>query len=139
MSLDHPFGSGFRGFNFYAPEYISEEIKTGASRHRSVHSSWFEVLTEIGYLGLFSFLLMVFFTNQALNKSRKILESKNAHNDSYLILAIQTGLIIFMISMSFMNRMRAEVLYWLILYSACAYNIYYFKKQTEIEGDEIQR
>ncbi|MCZ6820484.1 MAG: O-antigen ligase family protein [Calditrichaeota bacterium] len=56
LAKDRPFGSGFQGFNFYAPEYLPEDVDTG-SRNRSVHSSWFEVLSEVGYLGLLIFMM----------------------------------------------------------------------------------
>jgi len=124
MAKDHPMGLGARGFQFYAPLYIPEEVGTGGSRHRAVHSSWFEALSEAGYLGLISFCMMLFSSFNA-TRACKILAKKQQDIDRYFkIIAIEAALIGFIITMTFLNRYRAEVLYWLVLYTICAYNIY---------------
>lgn len=127
MAQDYPQGQGFRGFNHYADFYIPKDVNTGGHRHRSVHSTWFEALSEIGYLGLFALIMMIIASFRALNKCKKYLKEKNDLKNYYKMLAIQCALLSFIISMSFMNRLRAEVFYWLILFAACAYNIYYLK------------
>ena len=130
MTKDHPFGTGYRSFNYYAPLYIPENIHTGGSKHRSVHSTWFETLTEVGYLGLFVFILMLYSAYRTLGLCKKMLREANQVDKYFKIIAIQAAFIAFIIAMSFLNRMRAEILYWLILYTACAYNIYVLKTQS---------
>jgi hypothetical protein len=131
MSKDHPFGSGYRGFNFYAPLYIPKEVDTGRSRHRAVHSSWFEALTESGYLGLLALCAMIFTAFRSLRSCRIELKNRQEIDQYFKIIAIEGALLAFVVAMTFLNRMRAEILYWCILYSACAYNIYVLKmKQT---------
>lgn len=129
MAKDHPFGAGFRGFNYYAPFYIPEDTNTGGKRQRSVHSTWFEALSEVGYLGLIVFILMLYATFKTLGLCKKQLRNVGEVDEYFKIIALQAALLAFIIAISFLNRMRAEVLYWLILYSACAYNIYVLKKQ----------
>lgn len=131
MAKDYPLGNGFRGFNYYAPFYIPVGVNTGASLNRSVHSSWFEALSEIGYLGLFALLMMMYSTFKLLRLCKKKLK-KDAWVDEYFkMIAMEGALLTFIVGMSFMNRMRAEILYWLILYAACAYNIYVIKKLSK--------
>ena len=127
IAKDHPLGSGYLGFDFYAPEYLPEGINTGFSRNRSVHSTWFEALTEIGYLGLILLLLMIY-SSYATTRIclRRLKEDKDIEN-YFKIIALQAACVAYLIAMSFMNRFRAEILYWLILYTACAYNIYVLK------------
>lgn len=138
MAKDFPLGEGAKAFEFYAPFYIPEDVNTGRTRHRAVHSTWFEVLTEIGYLGLLLFLLMLYFSFKTLRICKKHFLVTNDFERYYKVVLLQAILWSFIVGMSFMNRMRAEVLYWLILYSACAYNIYILKpKQEVLKNDSI--
>lgn len=131
MAKDHPFGAGARGFNYYSPFYIPEDVDTGKERTRAVHSTWFEALTEIGYLGLFTLLIMLYSAFRALAVCKKELRKGNHVDEYFKIIAIEAALLAFVVSMSFLNRLRADVLYWLILYSACAYNIYVLRMKLE--------
>ena len=125
MAKDHPLGAGYLGFDYYAPMYIPEDVDTGGyTRHRSVHSTWFEALTEIGYLGLLVLLLLVYSCYKAIRTCRKVLNEKNDVDNYYKILALEAAFFAYIIAMTFLNRLRAEVFYWLILYLVCAYNIY---------------
>ena len=108
--------------------YIPEGIDTGGNRSRSVHSTWFETLTEVGYLGLLFFIMMLWSAWKHLNKVRSYLRDNQLVDEYFKIIALQGSLIAFVIAMTFLNRMRAEVLYWLIMFSAAAYNVYVLKK-----------
>jgi hypothetical protein len=132
MAKDHPFGTGSRGFEFYAPYYVPQEIATGKSRNRAVHSTWFEALSETGYIGLLFLILMVTASFSSLSKAKKNMSIETMYDEHWKMTAIQAGLITFAISMTFLNRMRAEILYWLILYSACAYNLYVLNAEKNI-------
>ena len=136
VTKDHPFGTGARGFEFYSPRYIPEDIATGKSRNRAVHSSWFEALSETGFLGFLFLVLMGIASFFSLSKVKKNLSIDTMYDEHWKMTAIQAGLITFAISMTFINRMRAEILYWLILYSACAYNIYVLKADKHIVKKE---
>jgi hypothetical protein len=127
MAKDHPFGAGIGGFQFYAPSYIAQDVNTGNSRNRAVHSTWFEALSEIGYLGMGALIAMLYCCYATNRKCMQVLRRQNRVDEYFKVRAIEGALICFIISMTFLNRMRAEVLYWLILYCACAYNIYVLK------------
>jgi hypothetical protein len=131
MTKDHPLGSGFKGFNYYAPFYIPEDVDTGGSRSRTVHSSWFEALTEIGYLGLFAFLMMMYATHRCLTQAKIKLRENNQVDQYFKVIAIQGACLAFVVAMTFINRMRAEILYWCLLYAAVAYNIYVLRPAKE--------
>jgi O-antigen ligase len=132
LTKDYPLGVGARGFEFYAPQYIPQEVATGKTRNRAVHSTWFEALSETGYLGFLFFVLMLIASFRALSKVKKNMSIDTMYAEHWKMTAIQGSLITFAVSMTFLNRMRAEVLYWLILYSACAYNLYVLKADKNI-------
>ena len=136
LARDRPFGSGYKGFNFYAPIYLPEDMDAGATRNRSVHSTWFQVLSEIGYLGLLFFVLMIYSSVKALRSCMVKLKGLDEYESYYKVIMLQAALLIFLVSMTFMNRFGAEILYWLVLYSACAYNIFVKKPSDAICADE---
>lgn len=128
MAKDYPFGQGYSGFIYHADNYIPTHISTGSSRSRAVHSIWFEALTQVGFPGAFVLLLMLSACFWGLRKlKKKIRDQGGAHGDYYKVVAIEAGLLGYLITATFINRMRAEILYWCILYCAVAYNLYYLK------------
>lgn len=131
MATDYPLGTGVKGFEFHAPDYIPEEIDTGGHRNRSVHSSWFEALTETGWFGLFCVLMLVRSVFWATKKCKETLTKQKRIDDYFKVVAIEGAFLAYLIAMSFMNRYRAEVFYWLVLFSACAYNIFVVKESTD--------
>ncbi len=128
MSFDYPLGKGTRAFDIYAPTYLPENVNTGSQRNRSVHSSWMEVLTEIGFLGAFFFVMLLIASIKTGSIVRNHARAKGDWELFYRSVAISAALICFIVTMTFLNRYRAEVLYWLVLFSACNYAIY--KKNT---------
>jgi O-antigen ligase len=128
MAKDHPMGVGVAGFQFYAPVYISDNVATGQSRNRAVHSTWFEALSELGYPGFIALIAMIVSCFITMSKTRKVLRDRNQIDEYFKIRAIEGALLAFIIAMTFLNRLRADVLYWCVLYSACAYNIYVLKR-----------
>lgn len=131
LAKDHPWGVGVAGFQYYAPVYVPQNVNTGNSRNRAVHSTWFEALSELGYIGLFALIAMVVSSFRATAKARSKLRDMGKIDEYFKVRAIEAALVGFIITMSFLNRMRADVFYWCILYSACAYNIYVLKSQVD--------
>lgn len=132
MSKDYPFGLGSGGFVVNSPRYIPEYVNTGRSRNRAVHSTWFETLTEIGYPGLLAFCMMLFsaavLTQRTLNRSIAIGDP----NAALTALVVQAALLAYLASATFLDRMRAEALYWLVLFAACLYNVYVVQAEVAI-------
>lgn len=128
MAKDYPLGLGRGGFEINAPLYIPANVNTGRSRHRAVHSSWFEALSEAGYAGLIVLVLMVISSFIMTKKCKQMLKNQQYIEDYFKVIAIESMLISFMVAMTFLNRMRAEIFFWCILYAACAFNLYYLRK-----------
>jgi hypothetical protein len=139
MTKDHPYGNGYRGFNAYSPFYIPKGVDTGGNRSRSVHSTWFETLTEVGYFGLFCLVMMLYSSLKCLHICRKKMKAMNNVDEYFKMIALQGALIAFIISMTFLNRMRAEILYWLVMISAMAYNVYVLKDQNNNKELDVEK
>ena len=127
---DHPFGAGEGTFEYYGGYYVPEYVNMGSNRNRAVHSTWFEALSELGYPGLTFFVILLFSCMRAMRKAKTELKRKNKLEKYYQVVAIQSAFIGFMVTMTFINRLRAEVLYWLILYTMIAYNTYVLKPRN---------
>lgn len=133
MAKDHPFGAGSKGFISYSHLYLPENIETGGSRNRAVHSTWFEALTEIGYAGFLAFIGLIIYCLLTLQKAANVLKHNRDADNYFKVIAIQSSFLCFIIIMTFLNRLRAEILYWLILYSAVAYNIFVLKVEQKLK------
>ena len=138
MSFDYPFGKGARAFVYYGPTYIPYDVVVSnrtndkeRARMKATHSAWFEALTDIGYPGLLCLVMMLI----SCYRTTKIAATrllKNQEYDAYFkVIAIQGALLGFVVTMTFLNRFRAEILYWCVLFCASAYNIYVLKPQDK--------
>ncbi|MFT4806232.1 MAG: hypothetical protein ACI9YE_003464 [Psychroserpens sp.] len=123
MATDHPLGLGFRGFNAFADLYIPQEVNTGGSRARSVHSSWFEALSEVGYLGLSILLYLVYLSFKLSKKAKQHFKVDSSDSYFFLVVALQAAIIGTVVSMSFISRMRGETFMWLLIFVAATFEI----------------
>ena len=124
MSFDYPFGTGASGFIYHSPNYIDENVNTGRSRNRAVHSTWFEVLSEIGYPGFLCLLALIVKSFSCLREAARECYKRNDVDGAQLMVALGCAFISLLVAITFLNRIRAEVFYWLILFIACSYNLY---------------
>ena len=74
---------------------------------------------------------MIYSCFKTLGRCKEVLKENKRVDDYFKVIALQAALLSFVVAMTFLNRMRAEVLYWCILYSACAYNIYVLKSSPK--------
>jgi len=124
MAKDYPLGQGYLGFDHHLPYYIESHIDTGGKANRSVHSTWFQALTEIGLHGLITFVILISFCIHSLSLCAMRAAGNQDEKGYFFILMIKSMLITYLISISFVNRLTAEFLYWMVLFCACAHNIY---------------
>lgn len=124
---DYPLGVGVQGFIELSPNYLPEHYFEGRKEGKATHSTWFQILSEIGWLGfIFLFALLVSTFNLSRNTKRHLVCVEN-YNAYFKMLALEGALISFLVSASFIDRARSEVLYWLILFIAIGSNIYYLR------------
>ncbi len=130
MSTDYPMGAGSNGFLTLSPYYIPENVATGESRNRAVHSSWFQALTEVGYLGLGIFILMIMWSFSYLKKLKKRLTDSTLTNQFVLVVCVESALIAYLTAITFIDRFRAVVLYILIAMVVMLFRVIMFDKES---------
>lgn len=135
MLKDHPLGLGIRGYNSISRFYLTKAQRgnDGREKYRAVHSLWFQGLSEIGWQGLFCFLAMLYTLYRLSRRTKLSLLKKENYNAYFKILALECSLFGYLITGSFINQFRAEILYWMILLVAVGTNIYYLQPKAEEE------
>ncbi len=112
----HPLGGGAQAYKILSPYYLPKEWLSGG--RRVVHSTWFEVLSEYGYHGLFIFLGYVISTFMLAKKVRARLRE---HGDTYHLfqcLALESSWLAMLVAGSFINSFYSEITYWLPMFIA---------------------
>ncbi|NVD36668.1 O-antigen ligase family protein [Marinobacter lutaoensis] len=127
MLEDHPMGMGIYGYNRLAPLYMDDETRGGVE-FRSVHSLWFQGLSEVGPLGFLVFLTMLVSLYRTSRKARHWLRAEGGDNRTYFqLLALECALLSYLAAATFINQFRAEILYWMILLLAVGTNVHYLQ------------
>jgi len=62
---------------------------------------------------------------------------RNDVSSYWTVVGIQGGLIAYLVAATFIDRLRAEILYWMVLYSACAYHVLVVKQRTVNEDVQL--
>jgi probable O-glycosylation ligase (exosortase A-associated) len=114
MAQAHPiFGVGFNAFNI---AYDNYDFSDGAyGRMRSVHNSYFGIVSELGYLGFLIFIIVILCAFVSCNYNKKLIQSD--HELSRLKMAansLRMSLIVFFIGGAFLNFQYQEMLWHFI-------------------------
>lgn len=128
---DYPLGVGVRGYNMVSSRYIDPALTKGGVARKSVHSTWFQGLTEVGWQGFILFVGLLYSCYRLSKKTKLHLVDAGNSNEYFKIVAIETALFSFLIAATFINKFRSELLYWLILFLACGANIYYLQDKKK--------
>lgn len=64
---------------------------------------------------------------QDIEKNKEKLIELKLYDCYFKVIALEGALISYLVAASFINRSRAEILYWLILFILVAFNIYVLK------------
>ena len=109
--LDKPqysiFGSGMGNIHNLAEKYISSEYKHYMGNTIFVaKSGYLKLISELGFIGLFIFLLINFFLVKSL-----LLQYKSSNNSIYVIISI----LLLLLSLGFLARVYLISFYFLIL------------------------
>jgi hypothetical protein len=130
MLDDHPMGVGITGYQTLSPIYMDEQTRGGPGL-RAVHSSWFQGLAELGWIGLGVFLLMLLSLYRLSAKAKRHVLDTDDIEAYFKLLALECALLGYLAAGTFIDRFRAEILYWMILFLAAAINIYYLQHQAK--------
>jgi probable O-glycosylation ligase (exosortase A-associated) len=114
MAAAHPItGVGHNAYNAFYDKYDFSNGEYG--RNRSVHSAWFGILAELGYVGLFLFALQLLLAVLACRRARRL---ARAHPDRASIaqfaMAHEVSLLAFALGGSFVPLAYNEMLWHFI-------------------------
>jgi putative inorganic carbon (hco3(-)) transporter len=106
-------GVGYNGYNLSYNKYDFSGGIYGINR--SVHSSFFAVLAELGYLGTFLFVIVIFSALRSCSRVRTMALRETAFSDlGKSAIALQTGLVAFLVGGSFVIFQYSEMLWHVI-------------------------
>ena len=109
---------------------------------RAVYSIWFQTLSEIGWLGFAAFMMLLYSTYRHARKAKKILVDMNLYKQYYMIVALEGGMLGYLLSSSFINTLRIQMTFWMLLFLICASVIAckkYGSEEVVSEGEEKDR
>lgn len=127
MLRDHPFGTGGGGYEALSSRYLPGKWLSRGSR--AVHSTWFEVLVSFGFQGIFVYLLYWYFCFHELKVVRKYLLREESVNEFrfHQSIALEASLVAYMVPASFIGTFFVEYSYWVPMFIAVFYRIYYLQ------------
>ena len=111
MANDHPmFGVGFNAYNANFDTYDYSDGFYGQAR--SVHSMWFGVLAELGYVGLLLFVLMLLLALAATQQVARLAKRNRVPSEfAHYAIALQTAFAAALVGGSFVPWQYTEMLY----------------------------
>ncbi|WP_372972248.1 O-antigen ligase family protein [Marinobacter sp.] len=127
VARDNPGGLGVQGFNAVASIYLPPE-QLGGTEYKSVHSMWFQGLTEVGWFGLALFLMALLSLYRLSRKAKQWLLSVGDNAFYFKLLALECALLGYMGAASFINQFRAVILYWMMMLLAVGINVYFLQR-----------
>lgn len=129
MMEDYPLGMGVYGYNLLSPSYLTETEREGVPL-KTVHSIWFQALSEIGWQGLIIFLVMLASLYRMSNKAKRFVLDRKQYEKYFHLLALECAVLGYLVTSTFINQFRAEILYWTILFLTVAIKVYYLRPES---------
>jgi len=126
---DYPFGVGAYGFEVLSPNYVDADLFFHGQKHKAVHSIWFQSLGEVGWHGLIVFCLIVITTYISLVRIKKKCMAEDNHRLFYMAHTLQSAFLSLLVTSSFINQFRVQIVYWFIFFSGCLYSIVVINNQ----------
>jgi len=120
---DNPFGVGAQGYEILSQEYLPEEFFMHGLERKAVHSIWFQALAEVGWLGVTLFIAVIISSLRSIRAIKKKCLENDDLSTFYLSQALFSAFIGLLITSSFINQFRVQIIYWCILFVSCLYSI----------------
>ena len=124
---DRPLGVGGGGYDMLSPVYAPEVVEAHEGELRAVHNTYLWAAADWGIAGLIAFLGFIVSAFLTLHRIRRETTSDQMKLET---LALEIALISFLGAAVFINRMYAEILYWLVALAASLANIHDGERAT---------
>lgn len=122
MMEDYPLGAGIFGYQVLSPIYLTDDSyfsDVKGTKMRAVHSMWFQGLSEIGWHGMAIFFALLWSIKRNLSRSKRRLTEAGNFQLYYLAIAIEGAFASFLVCGTFIDVIRVQIIYWLILFAIC--------------------
>lgn len=118
LAVDNPMGIGARGFEYLSPTILPQNWLSPEIGMRSIHSLYFQAISDFGYVGILLLVGFVGSTFIGLNQvSKKSSENANVQIKIKTV-AFESSFAAFLMASIFLDRLYAESFYWLMLFAA---------------------
>ncbi len=124
---EKPLGVGGGGYDKLSPIYAPTVVENHEGEERAVHNTFLWAASDWGVAGGIAFLGFIGSGLLSLHRIRRSTMSERLKLES---LALEVAIIAFLGASFFVNRLYAEMLYWLVALSAVLTNIH----NTEVAG-----
>jgi MFS family permease len=118
---ERPLGVGGGGYDLLSPVYAPDVVENHEGELRAVHNTYLWAASDWGIAGFAAFAGFIVSGLLTLHRIRRETKSERMKNET---LALEVALIAFLGAAFFVNRMYAEILYWLVALSASLANIH---------------
>ncbi len=118
---DRPLGVGGGGYDMLSPVYAPEVVEAHEGEVRAVHNTYLWAAADWGIPGFIALLGFIVSGLLTLHRIRRETMSDQMKLET---LALEVALISFLGAAVFINRLYAEILYWLVALAASLANIH---------------
>jgi O-antigen ligase len=118
---DRPLGVGGGGYDMLSPVYAPEVVEAHEGELRAVHNTYLWAAADWGIPGLIALLGFICSGLLTLHRIRRETVNEQLKLET---LALEMALFSFLGAAVFINRMYAEILYWLVALAASLTNIH---------------
>lgn len=123
MASDHPiWGVGFNSYRYAFDTYDETGGAYGGSR--TVHSSWFGVLSELGYPGFLLFVAILLGAVHSCHRIRIRSRARGLNHITIYASQIQISVLVFMLGGTFLSAQYLELLWHMVGLTITLDNIY---------------
>jgi hypothetical protein len=120
----YPFGTGVSGFEFLSPQILLPEYLSPETGTRVIHSTYFQALSDFGFMGPVIVLGLIISNFLSLRKVQIYLFKQDQIQKLMLTLALEAGYLAYLVSIAFIDRLYSEVFFWFALYCGLLYKFY---------------
>ena len=123
LALERPAGVGAFGFQKLSPIYVDAELFFRNQKEKAVHSSWFQALSEIGWIGLSIFLALLLSCFKSSRKVKTVLITNGENKAYFRTVALESAFLGYLVAASFIDIFRSQMMYWLVLFFAVQHHL----------------
>jgi hypothetical protein len=118
---DHPFGVGYKNYQFVSPRYLGTDMLTDGKR--SAHSSFFALLCETGPFGFFFWSMAFGGTLLILRRIRKGAEPAQWSRIQIYAVGFEVGLYGWLVGGLFVDLHDVDPAYWFLALAIVLYRL----------------